>query len=340
MNPEVTVIVPVHDGARYLPECIASLRAQTLASMEFLFVDDGSRDGTPALLSAAAREDARVRVITFPENRGVSAARNAGIGAARGEFIGFCDADDTAEPEMYGALLSACRETGADVSFCRVYKDRANGSEDVPLGFPDGTVFGRAAIRAALIPRMLALPKETGELPLSGYSPRNLFRRETIGSIRYREDIRYAEDLLFIVTCLLSADAAVAVDRAYYHYRFHGGSTTKRYSPHIPESFDKSNGALETLLPWETCRSRMLLRRRKMAADAARNFCADGTPYSFPARVREIRRYAAREDVRGWFSGVRLSALPPRIAVRYGLMKYRLALPMAALYSTVFRVRA
>ena len=340
MRPEVSVIVPVHDGARYLPACIGSLRAQTLADMELLFVDDGSRDETPALLSAAAKEDARVRVITFPENRGVSAARNAGIDEARGEFVGFCDADDTAEPGMYGALLSACRETGADVSFCRVFKDRERESEDVPLGFPDGTVFNGAAIRAALIPRMLALPRETGELPLSGYSPRNLFRRKTIGDLRYREDIRYAEDLLFIVSCLLNAGSAVAVDRAFYHYRFHGGSTTKRYSPHIPESFDKSNGALEALLPWETCRRRMILRRRKMAVDAARNFCAAGTPFSFPARVREIRRYAGREDVRAWFSGVRPAALPMRMAVRYGLMKHRRALLMAILYSTAFRTRA
>ena len=340
MKPELSVIIPVHDGAKYLPECIASLRGQTLAALEFVFVDDGSRDETPALLAAAAADDPRVRVITFPENRGVSTARNAGLDAAQGEFIGFCDADDTAEPELYAALLSACRETGADVSFCRVFKDRPSGTEDVPLGFPDGTVFNRAAIRAALIPRMLALPEETGELPLSGYSPRNLFRREIIGEIRYREDIRYAEDLLFIVTCLLHAGKVVAVDKAYYHYRFHGKSATKRYSPHIPESLHHSNDALEVLLPWKTCKERMLLRRRKMAADAARNFCAAGTPYSFPARVREIRRYAGREDVRGWFAGVRLSRLPLRIAVRYGLMKYRCSLAMAVLYSTIFRVRA
>lgn len=340
MIPEVSVIIPVHNGARYLPDCIATLRAQTLSSAEFIFVDDGSRDETPDVLSTAAKEDLRVRVITLSENRGVSAARNAGIDAARGLFIGFCDADDTVDPDMYETLLSACRETGADVSFCRVYKDRANGTENVPLGFPDGTVFNRASIRTALIPRMLALPKETGELPLSGYSPRNLFRRETIGNSRYREDIHYAEDLLFIVTCLMNADLVVAVDRAYYHYRFHGGSTTKRYSLFIPESFDRSNEALEEILPWATCQRRMLLRRRKMAVDAVRNFSADGTPYSFLTRMKMIRGYILRDDVQSWFADVRLRVLPPRIAVQYALMKYRCVFLMTVLYSTVFRIRA
>ena len=248
MNPKVSVIVPVYGAEAFLPTCISSLRAQTLRDIELIFVCDGSPDHSLAILRRVEPLDSRIRVIAFEENQGVSAARNAGLDAARGDYIGFCDGDDWAEPQMYETLLRAAEEAGADVAFCRVFKDRGEAREDVPLGFDDGTVFSREEIGRTLIPAMLSRATDSDELPLSGYTPRNLFRREAIGSHRFRPDIRYAEDLLFIVACMKDARCAVAVDRAYYHYRFHSGSVTKHFSFHVPESYEKSNDALEALL--------------------------------------------------------------------------------------------
>ena len=337
---KVSVVIPVHDAAAFLPECIASLRAQELSDMEFLFVDDGSRDGSAAVLRSAAAEDPRIQVITFPENRGVSAARNAGIEAARGDYIGFCDADDTVEPQQYRVLYEACVREDCGVSFCRVFKDREGWSEDVPLGFPDGTVFNRASIRSALLPAMLSRPKDGEGLPLSGYTPRNLFRRDVLGSHRFREDIHYAEDLLFIAECLLDADRAVAIDRAYYHYRFHAGSVTKRYSPYIPESFERSNAALTALLGGSAvCMRRMTVRRRKMAVDVVRNFCAPGSPGGFFKHVRQIRAYLKREDIRGLYADVDPKKLPMRTCFQFSLMKGRHAFLLAFLFSYVFAKR-
>ena len=100
--PKVSIIVPVYNCEAFLPECIASLRAQTLTDLELIFVCDASPDDSLSILREAEKADARIRVIAFPENRGVSAARNAGLDAATGEFIGFCDSDDWVEPQMYG----------------------------------------------------------------------------------------------------------------------------------------------------------------------------------------------------------------------------------------------
>ena len=205
MNPKVSVIVPVYGAEAFLPTCISSLRAQTLRDIELIFVCDGSPDHSLAILRRVEPLDSRIRVIAFEENQGVSAARNAGLDAARGDYIGFCDGDDWAEPQMYETLLRAAEEAGADVAFCRVFKDRGEARENVPLGFDDGTVFSREEIGRTLIPAMLSRPTDSDELPLSGYTPRNLFRREAIGSHRFRPDIRYAEDLLFIVACMKDA---------------------------------------------------------------------------------------------------------------------------------------
>lgn len=339
----VSVIIPVYRCEAMLPACIDSLLGQTLRDMEFIFVCDGSPDGSLALLEQARERDARVKVIAFEENRGVSAARNAGLEAAQGDFVGFCDGDDWIEPQMYERLLGAALEAGADAAFCRVFKDHedAQGAlvsrEDVPLGFETGTRFDREAIRDALIPAMLSRPEDSDELPLSGYTPRNLFARTLAAAHRFRPDIRYAEDLLYIVECMLDADAAVAVDEAYYHYRFHAGSVTKRYSPYVPDSHDRSNDALEALLAaYPECMRRMVVRRRKMAVTAVRNLCFPGTPYGFAQRVRLARAYMRREDVRAWFAQVKPLRFPPRLALRLLLMKRRMALTMCTLFTFVF----
>ena len=79
--PEISIIVPVYNVEQYLPAALDSLRAQTCPDWEAILVDDGSPDGCGALCDAAARQDARFRVI-HQKNAGVGAARNAGLAAA------------------------------------------------------------------------------------------------------------------------------------------------------------------------------------------------------------------------------------------------------------------
>ena len=337
MQPKVSVIIPVYNCEMFLRECIESLQGQTMHEIEMIFVCDASPDNSLSILREYEAKDPRISVIAFEKNRGVSAARNAGIERAKGEYVIFCDGDDWIEPGMYQRLYDMAKEYDADIAFCRVFKDYASKQENVPLGFATGTRFDRDSIRSTLIPAMLSKEIDSDDLPLSGYTPRNLFRREVIGAHRFREDIRYAEDLLFIVECMLDSHASVAVDEAYYHYRFHGQSVTKRYSAHVPKSHDLSNDAIEALLcDLPECVRRMTIRRRKMAVTAVRNLCYPGTPYGFIARVKQARAYMNREDVRAWFADIRPLAFPPKLAMRLLMMKYRMAFAMCFLFTYIF----
>ena len=334
---KVSVVIPVYNCEAFLPQCIDSLRAQTMQEIEMIFVCDASPDNSLSILRCYEAMDGRIRVIAFEQNRGVSAARNAGIELAQGEYVIFCDSDDWIEPQMYARLYDMAKEKNVDIAFCRVFKDYPNKQENVPLGFETGTRFDRAAIRDTLIPAMLSRETDSDELPLSGYTPRNLFKRSVIGAHRFREDIRYAEDLLFIVECMLDSGAAAALDEAYYHYRFHGGSVTKRYSAHVPTSHDLSNDAIAALLAGnEECARRMTIRRRKMAVTAVRNLCYPGTPYGFMARVKQARAYMNRADVRSWFADVKPLQFPPKLAMRLFLMKHRMAFAMCFLFTYIF----
>jgi hypothetical protein len=112
--PRFTVVIPCFNAAGYVGDAIQSCLDQTARDLEVIVVDDGSTDGSAAVIDRAAARDARVRVIR-QENKGLGAARNAGLAHARGEFINFLDADDLFEPDKLaaqGAVLTERRDVG------------------------------------------------------------------------------------------------------------------------------------------------------------------------------------------------------------------------------------
>jgi len=91
--PEISVVLPVHNGDRYLAEALDSILGQTLRDFEVIAVDDGSTDATAEILGAYARRDGRVRLLGQP-HLGLIAALNRGLDAASGEYVARMDADD------------------------------------------------------------------------------------------------------------------------------------------------------------------------------------------------------------------------------------------------------
>ncbi|MQM25506.1 glycosyltransferase family 2 protein [Glycomyces albidus] len=109
--PLVSVVIPCHDAAATLRECLAALRAQTRAPDEIIVVDDAGTDG-----SADIAAEHGCTVIRLERNLGPSGARNAGIAAARGEILFFVDSDVALRPdavERAVALLAA--DPGLDI---------------------------------------------------------------------------------------------------------------------------------------------------------------------------------------------------------------------------------
>ena len=91
--PVISIVIPVFNVERYLPQCLNSIRNQSFTDFEAICVDDGSTDGSGDLLDRYAQVDSRFRVIRT-DNCGVGHARNTGIDAAQGAIISFVDADD------------------------------------------------------------------------------------------------------------------------------------------------------------------------------------------------------------------------------------------------------
>jgi glycosyltransferase involved in cell wall biosynthesis len=97
--PQVSIIMAVKNGARYLPAAVESILAQTFRDFEFIIIDDGSDDGaTLPLLQRYSQQDSRIRLVAR-ENKGLTRSLNEALSLATGEFIARMDGDDVATPE-------------------------------------------------------------------------------------------------------------------------------------------------------------------------------------------------------------------------------------------------
>ena len=112
---KVSIIVPVYNVEKYLKRCLDSLVNQTLKDIEIICVNDGSTDGSLAILDEYVRNDDRIVVIN-QENSGLSVARNNGIGVAKGEYLGFVDSDDWVSEDYFEKLHNSAIQNNAEIA--------------------------------------------------------------------------------------------------------------------------------------------------------------------------------------------------------------------------------
>ncbi len=145
-SPVVSIVVPAFNAAAYLDGALYSLRAQTLADIEIIVVDDGSTDGTGDVARKHVAEDARVRLISrdLPSGK-PSCARNQALREARGRYIAFLDSDDTSVPHRLESALNALQSTGARFVFADVQRLYQETGELVPVGSLAAIDFTRVA---------------------------------------------------------------------------------------------------------------------------------------------------------------------------------------------------
>jgi GT2 family glycosyltransferase len=103
-EPTVSVLIPCHNAAPYVVAALDSVLGQTWRRLEVIVIDDGSTDGSAAILAGYARRGVRV---IHQQNTGASAARNRALEASTGEFILFLDADDLVNSEHIASLHAA-----------------------------------------------------------------------------------------------------------------------------------------------------------------------------------------------------------------------------------------
>jgi len=112
----LSIIVPVYNAERYLEECLRSLFVQDIPvdAYEVIAVDNGSRDGSAAIIKQLQNEYTNLRLVTLVENQLPSGARNAGMDAAKGKYLMFVDSDDYLYPNVLQSLVDAIEKDDLD----------------------------------------------------------------------------------------------------------------------------------------------------------------------------------------------------------------------------------
>ena len=206
-NVAISIIVPAYNAERYLDDCIRSVIAQTYGSWELIIVNDGSQDTTAKIAEKWVEEDGRVRAV-HQDNGGVSKARNTGLSVAVGTFIMFMDSDDLIHPKCLEILSASIVD--ADVCIFPYCKTVSGGLWETPNIASKAEKFELKQAYIELKKTRLLNP------PFC-----RLFRLDVLSSynIRFRENMRLAEDLFFNLDYLDHCTRVVIGTTPLYYYR-------------------------------------------------------------------------------------------------------------------------
>lgn len=218
--PRVSVLVPVYNTERFLPRCLESLTGQTLRDIEIIAINDGSTDSSPDILEKFASRDPRIKVID-KENSGFGASLNIGLSQARGEYIGFCDSDDFASPDMFERYYSYAKRHRLDLVRSN-YLEHRDGADKMAFpfeGFEYHTVFDPADN-----PWVLTV------MPALWSS---IIRRSMLDDewIRFNETPGASyQDTGFSLKCWIASRRAALLPEGYLHYRLDNEDSSVRSS--------------------------------------------------------------------------------------------------------------
>ena len=214
MQPLVSIIIPVYNLENYVGACLRSVQAQTYANWEAVCIDDGSSDGSFAVLCKAQEQDAHIRALHF-ENGGVSAARNRGMDAAKGDYFFFLDGDDVLHPQAIELLVRGIQSGNYDIVISNYQRITRT---DIAFAHID-----RAECRAIDNAALLGM-----DPLLLRTACTNLFRRDTALSARFPTGYTNSEDTHYMFHVLAQTVRLGFLDLPLYGYLERPGSVTMR----------------------------------------------------------------------------------------------------------------
>lgn len=217
MNHNITVIVPVYNAEKYVARCIESILYQTYEDLQIILVDDDSTDASGKICDRYAKLDTRIEVYHI-EHGGSVRARKQGLHFAKGEYVGFVDADDYVDKNMYESLLNKMLDSGADLVHTGFWREQDEVTEPF-FEFQDGSydIDSIEKKRQFLIDYVLKVRKGKF-ISYSLWS--KLFKRKLIHKCfeMLPDEQQYGEDTICLCLCILESRRIVLSRQAYYHY--------------------------------------------------------------------------------------------------------------------------
>ncbi len=217
-----SIIIPAYNAEGFLARAVDSIKSQDYDSWEIIIVENGSTDNTYEVSCSMASD----KIHVFQSDKGVSNARNLGIGKARGEWLIFLDADDELLP---GSLSGIARDI-SDNSALISYRYEHNATSENIVSYQ-----GNERVQTYLI-ECLKDPTQRCN------STAVLFNRHFIleNEIRFNSFLSHAEDAVFLLSCIVKAEAITDVDRSIYRVIPNDNSAVRSMSEQAINSYCNS----------------------------------------------------------------------------------------------------
>ncbi len=213
--PFFSVVMPMYSSEAYIADAIFDLQNQICPDWELIVVDDASPDGSRAIVERFAAADARIRLETHAQNRGLSAARNTGLAASRGQYVWFPDPDDRYDFTLLQSVRNSLEQQVAPVVlFGHVdeFYDPAGNLQNT-IDYPLETHhYGRAKLRS----HVLGFEKGTHY----GYAWNKAYQRSYLqeGGFQFADDLPLIEDIEFNIRVFQDLPALNVVGETLYRY--------------------------------------------------------------------------------------------------------------------------
>ena len=226
-SPVVSVIVPIYNSEDYLEVCLDSILSQTYKNLEIILVDDGSGDGSRAIIDTYAVRDSRVRPVLKDANEGINRARKTGFSSSTGDYIMFVDNDDIVSHLLVEEQLRILTDSKADISIGKTvwWNDRDDISIDETLnqGSGDIEVLNKKLSYRSLITE--TSPFSDSEV---GILWNKIHKRSLFSDYDWDLSNMPAEDFMTNARLFDRVNSVVYIDKVYYIHRVNSGTTMGR----------------------------------------------------------------------------------------------------------------
>ena len=207
---DISIIVPIYNTEKYLNKCLDSLINQSKKELEFILINDGSKDNSEEIIKEY--KDERIKYYKN-KNQGIGKTRNFGIEKATGKYLMFLDSDDYLEKDACELLYKKAEKENLDLVVCDYYKVYSNGTKEEFL--IDDFVNS-------------SLESNNKLLNIINLGPCNkIYLKELItkNNIKYLEDLKY-EDTTFVAEAMLKAKKIGKLNKPLHNYVIRENSET------------------------------------------------------------------------------------------------------------------
>ncbi|MDM5285513.1 glycosyltransferase family 2 protein [Peribacillus frigoritolerans] len=250
MDIKVSIIVPVYNCERYLPNCIESILKQSYTNIELVLVDDGSQDASRVVCEKYEISDSRIKAI-YQQNSGASTARNVGMSLSTGKYLMFVDADDFIESRMVENLVEIAEKEDADIVISGITVDTFSDDKEELVSSKENICFPRTIVGNKNIPFSILDLIESEKIngPCAKLFKMDILKKE---NIKMPPHLSLQEDLYFNLKFLEHVNILCVTNKSYYHYT--KGLKESLTTSYFSNKYEMTNEVHDLLLEYYTMR--------------------------------------------------------------------------------------